>query len=719
MSGKSQIAETRASTGNTRVLVIDDNPDIHEDYRAALHHPPARRNLSELENLLFRDCPDADPIPSTYELTFALQGEEGVALITESIASGKPFAVVFVDMRMPPGLDGLQTIKRIMEVDEDIQVVLCTAYSDYSWKDIAAAVARRDSLLILKKPFEIEEIAQLANALTAKWQLAQEARDQTIALERLVDARTAELRQAMDALEQDMAQRAATETALRESEGRFSAFFNSVRAGILVIDADSFQIVEANPAAETMIGLPVNEIRGCHCKQFICGATEHDCPVKRGDDSPIQTECLLTAAGGERIEILKSASAFTSGNARFIIESFFDVSALRQAERERKVFKDQVQTLQRMDAIGKLAAGIAHDFNNLLTPIVGFADLLAGDPGVDDEQRELILPIIESANSANSLTQQLLAFSRKQVLHLSVLDLNELLRDFKGMLRRLLTENITLQIHTKAAPACVRADESQIHQVLLNLTINARDAMPEGGVLTIATENVNFEEPPEHILGITSGGSYVALSVSDTGQGIEAGILGSIFEPFFTTKTPSKGTGMGLSTVLGIVEQHHGGIRVTSTVGKGTTVVVYLRLTTDTPESRTAPVAPGVLSGTGHILVVEDHELVRDYVCKVLREHGYKVSAYPSAEAALLADLDANVLLTDVILPGINGKQLSEELKARRGRMSTIFMSGYPDEIIGKHGVLEKGTHFLQKPFSEIDLLQMVRRVCDTARVPG
>jgi PAS domain S-box-containing protein len=704
---------------NTRVLVIDDVADIHEDFRAAFRHSPSRTNLSQLEGVLFRDRPDTDPVAVEFHPRFAFQGEEGVAMAAQALASGEPFAVVFVDMRMPPGWDGLKTIARLLELDPEMQIVLCTAYSDHSWKDVAALAPRRDNLLILKKPFDVEEVAQIANALTMKWQLAREARHQMTQLETLVAERTAQLQDAMQRLKRDLERRAETEAALRASETRLSTFFQSVRAGILVIDAETLRIVEVNPTASTLIGLPADEICGRHCRDFICAASGRNCPVNESKTGVYQGECLLTTASGKPVEVLNSAVRIVVGDSALIIESFLDVSAQRQAERDRAAYEQQARTLQRMDAIGKLAAGIAHDFNNLLTPIIGFADLLADDPEVGEQKRDFIQPILESALSARSLTQQILAFSRKQVLDLRVLDLNQLLHEFRNMLRRFLNEDIRLDINPGATRATICADKTQLHQVLLNLTINARDAMPRGGALTIATETVEFTSRPLDVLGDLSPGAYVALTMTDSGVGIPEEIMASIFEPFFTTKTPTKGTGMGLATVLGIVNQHNGGIRLKSTVGRGTTLTIYFPLSQDSPEEVVAaPRTASQTMGNERVVVVEDHEQVRNYVKLVLREHGYNVKAFANAEEALNARPEAELLLTDVVLPGMNGRVLSETMAKLRPSLRTIFMSGYPDEIITEHGILVKGTNFLQKPFKDKDLLRMLRSVLDAGISP-
>ncbi|MCB9079499.1 MAG: PAS domain S-box protein [Anaerolineaceae bacterium] len=385
---------------------------------------------------------------------------------------------------------------------------------------------------------------------------------------------------------------------------------------------------------------------------------------------------------------------------------------------ERKNLEEQYYQAQKMEAIGHLAGGVAHDFNNILVPIIGYAELgmmnlSSGDPLYKD------LDLIrQAAQRAADLTRQILAFSRKQILQMHVLDLNPLIIDFEKMLQRLIGEDIELETFLAADLHPVKADQSQLEQVLLNLVINARDAMPEGGALTIETANVYLDETylKNHI-DIQGAGHYAMLAVSDTGHGMDAATQARIFDPFFTTKARGKGTGLGLATVFGIIRQHQGYIWVYSEPGRGTTFKIYL------PQAESiglAPVAavtlePHSLFGAETILVVEDEAMVRKLTVETLETHGYHVLEAKSITHArqLAADYRETIhlLLTDVIMPGMNGRELYQNLRERQPGLRVLYMSGYTDNVIVHHGILYEGINFLQKPFTILKLLQKVRTV--------
>jgi len=385
---------------------------------------------------------------------------------------------------------------------------------------------------------------------------------------------------------------------------------------------------------------------------------------------------------------------------------------------ERRQLEERLRQAQKMEAVGRLAGGIAHDFNNLLTAILGYSDLVAGREQLDDETRSEVREIRKAAERAAALTRQLLAFSRKQVLQPKVLDLNRLVTDTEALMRRLIGENIDLR--TSLAPDLppIRADRSQIEQVVVNLVVNARDAMPDGGTLTIETRNAVFgrgdlEHEPE--LG---PGSYVVLAVSDTGHGMSAEVQANIFDPFFTTKPPGQGTGLGLPTVLGIVKQSGGRIVFTSRVGAGTRFEVHLPAAS--PEAAEPSASAGSSRmGAGHetILVVEDEESVRRLIGDVLSRAGYRVRNASEPLEALRQAVEMeqiDLLVTDVVLPGMNGRQLAEELTARRScRLKVLFISGHTEDTIVRHKISSDTEQFLQKPFDPAALVQKVRVLLD------
>src|SRR6266540_2778483 len=385
---------------------------------------------------------------------------------------------------------------------------------------------------------------------------------------------------------------------------------------------------------------------------------------------------------------------------------------------ERKRLEEQLMQSQKMEAIGQLAGGVAHDFNNILTAIVGYTDLLTAEFDGNARQLEDLEEIRKAARRAAALTRQLLAFSRKQVLEPRVIDVNGVVMNLDKMLRSLISENIELKTALATELAAARADPNQLEQVIMNLAINARDAMPEGGTLTIETGNATLDQAyaAQHVSVIP--GEYVMLAVSDTGCGMDHDTQARIFEPFFTTKPPGRGTGLGLSTVYGIVKQSGGNIWLYSEVGKGTTFKVYLPAIEAAPEPAGKPAAaePSVRGG-GTVLVVEDDDQLRRLAHRALAAQGYLVlEADRGATALDLAKRHKgaiDLLLTDVVMPDTNGRKLADALRATRPGLRVLFMSGYPDGAIGKHGILEHGVAYLAKPFTTEAITRKVREVLE------
>ena len=391
--------------------------------------------------------------------------------------------------------------------------------------------------------------------------------------------------------------------------------------------------------------------------------------------------------------------------------------ATKQDVTKRKSMEAQLLQAAKMEAIGRLAGGVAHDFNNLLTIISGYGHLL--QERLSPQDLGHVEEILKASDRAAALTRQLLAFSRRQILAPQVLDLNSLVANLEKMLRRLIGEDIELTTVQQSGLGRVKADPGQIEQVIINLAVNARDAMPQGGKLTIETANVKLDETyARSHAGITPG-PHVMLAVSDTGLGMDPETLGSIFEPFFTTKEKGKGTGLGLATVYGIVKQSAGSIWVYSEPGQGTTCKIYFPCIEEPmPEAEPARVRAELAKGSETILVVEDEEGVRSLVCETLKSKGYNVlDARGPSEALTIVEHyvePIHMLLTDVVMPQMSGKELAKRLSTVRPGAKVLYMSGYTDDAIVRHGVLEAGTFFLQKPFVPSILLRKVREVLDT-----
>lgn len=385
---------------------------------------------------------------------------------------------------------------------------------------------------------------------------------------------------------------------------------------------------------------------------------------------------------------------------------------------DRKQLEEQYRQAQKMEAIGTLAGGVAHDFNNLLTVIMGYSEVYLSTLRPEDPLRMPLTEIKKAGERATGLTRQLLAFSRKQVLMPAVLDLNTILADMAKMLNRLIGEDIALKILPSSDLWKVKADPGQMEQVMMNLVVNARDAMPLGGKLLLETKNVAIDGGYLQTHTQLSPGDYVLLAITDTGTGMDAATKARIFEPFFTTKGPTKGTGLGLATVYGIVKQSGGQIEVYSEVGQGTTFKIYLpRDKSGQASNSVARVFTPLRGGAETVLLVEDEEGIRTLAKTVLQKYGYTViEARNGGEAFMFCEANAKpieLLLTDVVMPNMSGRQLSERLAAFQPKMKTLYMSGYTDDAIVHHGVLEPGTPFLQKPFHPEEMARKVREILD------
>ncbi|OGP73222.1 MAG: hypothetical protein A2V86_13375 [Deltaproteobacteria bacterium RBG_16_49_23] len=392
---------------------------------------------------------------------------------------------------------------------------------------------------------------------------------------------------------------------------------------------------------------------------------------------------------------------------------------LLQAEEDKIAIQEQLRQSQKMEAIGGLAGGIAHDFNNLLTVIKGYAELSCLGLDTSDPLRENIEEILKASERAANLTRQLLAFSRRQILDFKVINLNTLLKDLDKMLHRILGEDIDLVYHLAEDIGKVKTDPGQIEQVILNLAVNARDAMPSGGKLTIETLNVELDEAYARTHMEISPGHYAMLSVSDSGAGMPPKVRERIFEPFFTTKEKGRGTGLGLSTVYGIVKQSSGNINVYSEPGLGTTFKIYLpRVEEEEDNLQRKDLGISVSTGNETILLTEDEQSVRELAARILRNRGYQVYEAPDGREALAIaqrhpERKIHLLLTDVVMPGMSGKELADRLKLSMPDIKVLFISGYTDNAIVHHGVLDKGINFIQKPFSPDSLARKVREVLD------
>jgi two-component system cell cycle sensor histidine kinase/response regulator CckA len=521
---------------------------------------------------------------------------------------------------------------------------------------------------------------------------------------------------------QDTTERREAERLLRESETRFRTAFMTMADAHLIATRDEGQLIEVNERFLTMFGFRREEVIGRTAHELKLYADQRDrarmLDALRTAGQVRSFETLARLKSGETIPVLLSVSEIPGTDPRLLLSVVRDVSEQRRSAAALQSLEEQFRQAQRLEAVGRLAGGVAHDFNNILTAITGYAQLLLADFRENDPRRADLEEILAASQRATALTRQLLAFSRKQVLQPRVLDLNDVVQGLEKMLRRLIGEDVELAFAPAAGLRAVRADPGQIEQVLLNLAVNARDAMPGGGQLTIETANIELDAAYARDHAGVGPGAYVMLAVSDTGTGMDAETRSHIFEPFFTTKEPGKGTGLGLATVHGIVKQSGGHISVYSEPGRGTAFKIYLPRVESAPESPSAEVGapqPGRAHET--VLVVEDDRAVRDVVAATLIQHGYRVLQAPDGRTALkLAQKAAgqvHILLTDVVMPGMQGRELAQALAAEHSGLRVLYMSGYTDDAVIRNGVLEAGTPFLQKPFTTEALVLKVREVLD------
>jgi signal transduction histidine kinase/response regulator RpfG family c-di-GMP phosphodiesterase len=916
-----------------RILVIDDNRAIHRDFRKILSSDlQSDTRLQERESVLFGDPAPACP-RQHFQIDSAYDGEEGLRLLSQAVESGERYSVAFVDVRMGSGLDGVETTAKLWEIDADLQVVICTAHSDYSWDDTVAKLGYSDRLVILKKPFDNVEVEQLANALTQKWRLHQQARIKLDELEAMVGVRTEQLLSTNARLQAEIAERKDVEAALRHVAEGISAttgeeFFRSLvkslaqalgtdyayvaeqtgpdrkRIRTIALCADR-NLVESrefdlarSPAEQILreklvccpegirnqfpddrwlaelniegfIGAPLFDATG---RATGLVAVMNRKPLQKPDltrsmlqiyslraatelerkrteqalrqqldrisllnqitraiaerqgmesnfkvtldfleerlavdfsrvyawDAPGTDLALIThgAKGGtlaaERAEdknipvaqsglqgclngqvvyqpdvrqnpaplfqslarsgigsvlatplsvenrvfgILvvgrQAMSGFSEAEAEFLrtVSEHISLAAhharlhsdLQSAYDKLQHSQQAIMQQERLAAVGQLSAGIAHDFNNILCIILGYTTMLQDEGGdLSQKHADALKQISTATQRAADLTRQLLTFSRKQVMQPRTLEFNEVIGDVSRMLQRLVGEDIIVQFHFSPKPVYLHADLGMIEQIVVNLAVNARDAMARGGQLILGASAVEIDEAYRRRNPEAYAGSFACLSVSDSGCGIPPEELLRIFEPFFTTKPVGKGTGLGLSTVYGIVKQHNGWIEVTSEVGRGTTFKIFLPRCPEPGAVNDSDTTFYILPRWGNekVLLVEDEAGLRGLAGKLLRKQGYEIhEAATGAEALEVWEQQAgafDLLLTDMVMPGgMNGRELAERLIGEKPELKVIFTSGYSTEMVGNNFVLEEEVNFLPKPYPPKALIYIVRACLD------
>jgi two-component system cell cycle sensor histidine kinase/response regulator CckA len=488
---------------------------------------------------------------------------------------------------------------------------------------------------------------------------------------------------------------------VKTKDKKFQLLFEDHPQPMWVSDPESLTIIAANSAAAKLYGFSREEFHGMELGAIQLG--------EPSADRTVTTRSHRTKSG-RVIEVDIASHGFDYAGRPAELVVLMDVTGRRQLE-------EQLRQAQKMEAVGMLAGGVAHDFNNLLTIITGYSQLILNNLAAHDPNHNSAEQIMKAADRAAALTKQLLAFSRRQVLQPRVLDINKLIGGLGAMLRRLIGEDVDLQLVLRPELGQVSADPGQVEQVLMNLVVNARDAMPKGGTLTIETKNITLDESYAGRHLAVKPGTYTLIAVSDTGTGMDEATQARLFEPFFTTKGTGRGTGLGLSTVFGIVKQSGGSVEVYSVPNRGTSVKVYLPRIDQPVTAEIAATLKKTARGTETILLVEDEEMVRNLVRDTLARDGYKVlDAADPLEARRLSDSyrgKIHMLITDVVMPKVSGRELADQLAQRRPDMKVLYMSGYTDSAIVASGILHKEVAFLQKPFTPGSLTEKVRDVLE------
>jgi two-component system, cell cycle sensor histidine kinase and response regulator CckA len=502
---------------------------------------------------------------------------------------------------------------------------------------------------------------------------------------------------------------------LRRSERLFHDLFESAPDATVIVDADGV-IRAANRQAERLFGYEPGELNGMSAETLVP-------PALRAGYRTVREQFLnlpvprLMGSGQQNLEVArKDGSTFPIeiSLSPMTTEPGVVIAAVRDIT-DRRQLEQHLAQVQKLEAVGRLAGGVAHDFNNILGVILGHSQIMLRGIPAEDPLRARVEQVQFASERAAGLTRQLLAFSRMQILEPRVLDLNSIIEGLEGMLRRLLGEDLDLTFHPGQALGRIRADPTQMEQILMNLAVNARDAMPHGGRLDISTFNSEMDADYARVHAGAVPGRYVCLAVSDTGHGMTKEVQARVFEPFFSTKDRGKGTGLGLATVYGIVKQSEGFVYLYSEPGDGTTFKIYLPRVDAVPDAAAAP--PPATGGTETVLLVEDEASLRELIGELLEANGYTVMAAEHPAAAIkIADQhegEIHLLLTDVVMPGMNGRQLAARVKEHRPDIRVLYMSGYTEDAIAHRGVLDADALLISKPFTQEMLTRKLREALD------
>ncbi|MBU0995442.1 MAG: response regulator [Proteobacteria bacterium] len=691
--------EKEISEENKRILVIDDDAEICNVYKKVLSPQVRHKNsaLQQMENLLDTGKDPLKKRKTDFIVEAASQGQKGFELVKASIEQKKPFAVAFIDIRMPPGWDGMETAKRIRAIDSHIEIVIVTAYSDRSRDEIVQVVGAPEKLLFLRKPFDSEEILQLALSLTEKWNIARKEEK--------------------------------TKSELIRSESRFRALVETTSDFVWETDADG-RFTYCSPVCENMYGYQADEL---------IGLSLFNSMAYRGDgialenffteNSDTQTsfyniERSIQKKNGQQVYVETSGTKVFNQNGAVINYRGIDrdITQRKQNEEEKIRLEKQYRQSQKMEAIGTLAGGIAHDFNNILSVIMGYTQLAKNALPVGSAAKTFLEKVMLANNRAAELIHQILAFSRQTEKEMKPINMGAAIKETLHMLRASLpsTIKISQDIQIELGKDVIRADATQINQMLMNLCTNAAQSMKSnGGRLYVSLESIEIEEVRDAIYSDLNPGAYLKISVSDTGHGMDQQVMEKIFEPFYSTKQVGEGTGLGLSVVHGIVKNHGGVIKVYSRPGKGSTFTIILpRFKGEgSVESKFDTGFTEIPTGTEKILFVDDEKDLVDIGKELIGSLGYKVTATSNSMEALKIFTNQykefDLVITDMTMPDMTGEILAKNILTIRPDMPIILCSGFTDATVYKKVKAIGVREYVMKPFNLPDIAKVIRKVLD------
>jgi PAS domain S-box-containing protein len=683
---------------SVRILAVDDEPHVLD---------------------LFEEFLSSETSTYSFEPTLCNKADEAVEAVRLSIEDETPFAVAFIDVHLALGPDGVWAAEQIRILDPDIEIVMVTAHGDVSPEEIVTRVPPVSKLLYIRKPFTPEEIKQFAVALSAKWQQEIQLHKIHLELESHVQARTLDLRKANEQLTREIEERKRAGAELRESEERYRTVLEANPDPVVVYDMEG-KVNYFNPAFTRVFGWSLAERLGKKMDVFVPEENwqETNIMISRvlAGESFSGVETHRYTKDGNLIPVSISGAIYRDGSGN-PVGSVINLRDIGQ----QKELEAQLQQAQKMEAVGTLAGGIAHDFNNLLQAIQGYTELLLIRQKKSKHGWRELQEVVRAAKRGGELTQKLLTFSRKVESKRQPLNLNQEVEELRELLERTIPKMIEVKLQLAANLQVINADAVQLKQVLMNLAVNAKDAMVDGGTLFIGTENVTLGQEFCRKYAEVKPGDYVQFTISDTGHGMDKDTLEHIFDPFYTTKEIGKGTGLGLAIVYGIVKNHEGYIMCHSQPRKGTTFKIYLPVLRQelgfTDMVSTTESELTIIGGDETILLVDDEKFIRELGLDVLGRAGYEVLTATDGESALelyrqeRGQIDLVIL--DLIMPGMGGSKCLEELLKLDPHAQVLIASGYSPDGPTK-GALEAGARgFVSKPYDTRQLLHLVRQILD------